>query len=117
MTPKSRIRYLALHRIALGAAIAAIAAILVPIASAKPAPVDEGYSITLGPGEIPQVASVKLGPGEIPYVDYGTPSAISSVAGGGYDIGLVSSAVMLLLLAGGALAVIRYSRKTKLSPA
>ena len=119
MTTKSPSKPLALHRIALGAVLVAIAAILVPVASAKPAS-EPAALVTLGPGEIPQVASIKLGPGEIPSVDYGTPAAASPVADGGYDMGagVAGSAVMLLLLAGaGTLVAIRHSRKAKLSPA
>jgi hypothetical protein len=118
MTPK-RTKPLALHRLALGAAIALIAVILVPVASAKPAPAEGTPVITLGPGEIPQVAAVRLGPGEIPYVDYATPVAAAPVADGGYvGLGIAGSAVMLVLLAGaGASVAIRYSRKARLSPA
>ena len=110
-----------LRRIALGLAIAAIAGILVPIASAKAAD-----PIKLGPGEIPYLASdqpaITLGPGEIPYVDYGAlaPAVEHRVADGGDEIGfgVVSGATALLLLAvGGTLVAIRHSRKTKLSPA
>jgi hypothetical protein len=117
---KTRTMHLALRRIALGAAIAAIAAILVPVAVAKPAD-----SIRLGPGEIPYLVSdqpIRLGPGEIPYVDYGTPAPTAGhrVAEGGDDIGfgVVGGAAMLVLLAvGGSLIAIRHSRKTRLSPA
>jgi hypothetical protein len=118
MKPK-RTKPLALHRLALGAAIALIAAILVPAASAKPAPVEVAPLVTLGPGEIPQVAAIRLGPGEIPHVDYATPVAAAPVADGGYvGLGIAGSAVMLVLLAGaGASVAIRHSRKTRLSPA
>ena len=112
-------RQQARRRIALGVAVAAIAAILVPVTAASAKPAD---SIRLGPGEIPQLVSIELGPGEIPYVDYGTAAPISDhgASDSGYDIGfgVVGSAGMLLLLAvGGALVAIRHSRRTKLSQA
>jgi hypothetical protein len=121
-----------LRRIVLGLAVVAIAA---PVAQAKPTPadrpdkvvIDRTSSLELGPGEIPYVkrTSVTLGPGEIPSVDDGiaTPpptQSASAAADDGYDIGfgIVSSAVILLLLAVGVSVVaIRQSRKAKLSPA
>jgi hypothetical protein len=113
------------RRLALGVAVAAIAAVLLPVAPASAKPAD---AITLGPGEIPYLVSsaerptIELGPGEIPYVDDGTAAPVSEhrVSDGGYElgVGIVSSAAMLLLLTvGGALVAIRHSRRTKLSPA
>jgi hypothetical protein len=125
-----RTKRFTIRRIALGIAIVAV---LAPAAQAKPTPVKqqqppvEVSSINLGPGEIPYLSqgTLTLGPGEVPYLDDGTstpqaeqlPAATSE---GGSDIafGVVSSAVIVLLLALGlALVAIRHSRKTRLSPA
>jgi hypothetical protein len=121
-----------LRRIILGLAIVAIAA---PVAQAKPIPatkpdkvvIDQSSSLRLGPGEVPYMdkTSVTLGPGEIPSVDDGTPAPTRqaepvAAVDDGYDLrfGLVSSAVIVLLLAaGGSVIAIRHSRKAKLSPA
>jgi hypothetical protein len=90
-------------------------------------------SVTLGPGEIPSVSdgTLRIGPGEVPSFDDGVvrppakpgsdvTSSATTADDGGYDIGfgIVSSAVIVLLLAlGGAALAIRHSRKTRLSPA
>jgi hypothetical protein len=113
------IKFVGLHRIALGAALVAVAAILVSPAAAKPTPASaEGAVITLGPGEIPEVASIRVGPGEIPYVEYGAPASTSPVGNDGSELGLgiVGTSVVFLLLAG-SLVAIRHSRRAKLSPA
>jgi hypothetical protein len=119
-----------LRRIVLGLAVVAI---LAPVAEAKPTPVDTDTRfveatemMTLGPGEIPSYRkqTLMLGPGEIPSLvddmtrpssEQGKPAAVSD-DGGGYDIGygVVSSAVIVLLLAvGGAVVAIRRSRHTR----
>jgi hypothetical protein len=120
-----------LRRIILGLAVVAIAA---PVAQAKPIPatkpdkvVIDQSSLRLGPGEIPYLdkTPVPLGPGEIPSVDDSTPASTRqaepvAAVDDGYDVrfGLVSSAVIVLLLAAaGSVVAIRHSRKTKLSPA
>jgi hypothetical protein len=119
-----------IRRIALGLAVAVIAA---PVVQAKPTPatkpdkvVIDQSSIEVGAGEIPYLdqASITLGPGEIPTVVDSTSAPTRHVshaaAGDSYDIrfGIVSSLVIVLLLAvGGSVAAIRHSRKTKLSPA
>jgi hypothetical protein len=121
-----------LRPIALGVAIAAI---LAPVAQAKPTPnrqhlpppVEVVSSVELGPGEIPYVkhGTLRVGPGEIPYVDDGTTTPPAkqtppTTSDGGSDVtfGIVSSAVIVFLLAGGlAVVAIRQSRKTRLSPA
>jgi hypothetical protein len=90
----------------------------------------EQTTVKLGPGEIPYLShgTLTVGPGEIPSFDDGSvlPSAEQGMpvyvadGGGGYDVGfgVVSSAIILLLLAlSGAAVAIRHSRKTRLSPA
>jgi hypothetical protein len=120
-----------LRRLILGLAVVAFAA---PVAQAKPIPatkpdkvVIDQSTVRLGPGEIPYLdkTPVTLGPGEIPSVDNGTagPTVQAEPAAAvddGYDLrfGLVSSAVIVLLLAvGGSVIAIRHSRKARLSPA
>ena len=130
---KRRTRF-TIRRIVLGLAVVAI---LAPVAEAKPTPVEHDTTfvattetMTLGPGEIPSYRqqTVTLGPGEIPSLGNDTmwPSseqgmpATRSDDGGGYDFGygVVSSAVIVLLLAlGGTVAAIRRSRDATLAPA
>ena len=125
-----RTKRFTLRRILLGLAIVAI---LAPVAQAKPTAVKqqppvEISTIELGPGEIPYLShgKLKVGPGEIPYIDDGTTThtvrhAPTATSGDDSDVafGLVSSAVIAVLLAGGlAIVAIRQTRKAaKLSPA
>jgi hypothetical protein len=126
-----RTKRFTLRRIILGLTVVALAA---PVAQAKPIPamkpdkvVIDQSSLRLGPGEIPYLGttSATLGPGEIPSVDDGTPGSTRQAepavaVDDGYDIrfGLVSSAVIVLLLAAaGSVIAIRDSRNAKLSPA
>jgi hypothetical protein len=125
-----RTKRFTLRRIALALAVAAM---LAPAAQAKPTAVDQQpppvdvSTIQLGPGEIPYLSEGKLrvGPGEIPYFDDGASSSVvthepAATFNDDSDVayGIVSGAVIALLLAFGLAAVaVRQTRKTRLSPA